>query len=285
MRKLILVVIFLVLCPLLAAQQALNNEAIIKLVKAGLSEDLIVTTINAAAGSYDISADGIIALKTAGASDKVVAAVVAKASAPAPAAPVPPPPAAAPAPPPAAPAAPSLPPGIDSIGLYYPGKDGSWQEVIAYGVNVASGPAIKSFTKHMFKGNDGGQVDGESSRLKLTLPIKLLLYLPEGRSPGEYLLVRFRIVKGNREFSLTPKVPETSSGTTASLGAGSGSAAPAPIRDTVDFDTKKVAPHLYEIDLGKDLGKGEYGLLPPSDPASTGKNASQSSIYTFSFTE
>jgi len=83
-RKTILVAFILVICPILFAQQALNNNAIIKLVKAGLSDDLIVSTINASAASYDTTAEGIIALKTAGASDKVVAAIVVKASAPAP---------------------------------------------------------------------------------------------------------------------------------------------------------------------------------------------------------
>lgn len=82
MRKSILTVIFLVVCPLVVAQQMLNNDSVIKLVKAGLSDDLIVSTINAQNGVYDTSTDGIIALKTAGASDKVVSAVVAKAAAP-----------------------------------------------------------------------------------------------------------------------------------------------------------------------------------------------------------
>jgi hypothetical protein len=103
-RKNILAFVFLAICPLLVAQQALNNDSIIKLVKAGLSDDLMITTINASAGAYDTSADGLIALKTAGASDKVVAAIVAKATAPPPMmAPIPAPaPAAAPTPAPAA---------------------------------------------------------------------------------------------------------------------------------------------------------------------------------------
>jgi hypothetical protein len=84
MRKQILAVVFLAICPLLYAQQALNNDAVIKLVKAGLSDDLIVSTISATAGSYDTSADGLIALKTAGASDKIVVAIVAKTAAPEP---------------------------------------------------------------------------------------------------------------------------------------------------------------------------------------------------------
>lgn len=83
MRKGILATLFLAISPLLVAQQTLNNDSVIKLVKAGLSDDLIVSTINASPGTYDASADGIIALKTAGVDDRVVAAVVAKAAAPA----------------------------------------------------------------------------------------------------------------------------------------------------------------------------------------------------------
>jgi hypothetical protein len=84
MRKSFLALVFLVICPFLVAQQTLNNEAIIKLVKVGLSDDLIVSTINAQTGSYDTSTDGLIALKGAGVSDRVVSAMVAKAAAPAP---------------------------------------------------------------------------------------------------------------------------------------------------------------------------------------------------------
>ncbi len=87
MRKCLFAALFLVFCPLLIAQQAMNNDAVVKLVKAGLSDSLIIITINASPGTYDISANGLIALKQAGVSDKVVAAIVAKATAPAAAAP------------------------------------------------------------------------------------------------------------------------------------------------------------------------------------------------------
>jgi hypothetical protein len=49
MRKTILTVALLVICPLLFAQQALNNDSVIKLVKAGLSDDLIVNSRSAEA--------------------------------------------------------------------------------------------------------------------------------------------------------------------------------------------------------------------------------------------
>ncbi|MGD0892359.1 MAG: hypothetical protein ABR923_12570 [Terracidiphilus sp.] len=81
MRKSLFALLFLAVCTALLAQQALNNDAIIKLVKAGLSDDLILSTIGAQPGTYDTSTDGLIALKSAGVSDRVVAAVVAKAAA------------------------------------------------------------------------------------------------------------------------------------------------------------------------------------------------------------
>lgn len=98
MRNRLRQLMFLAFCPVLLAQQAMNNDAVLKLVKAGLSDDLIITTINSAPGTYDASADGLIALKQGGASDKVVSAILTKSSGGTSA----PPPAAAPAPTPAA---------------------------------------------------------------------------------------------------------------------------------------------------------------------------------------
>ncbi len=80
MRKGFLAILFLASCSLLVAQQSLNNDAVIKLVKAGLSDELIISTINSQPGTYDTSPDGLIALKKADVSDTVVAAIVKKAS-------------------------------------------------------------------------------------------------------------------------------------------------------------------------------------------------------------
>jgi hypothetical protein len=71
------------------SQQGLNNDAVIKLVKAGLPDDLIVSTISTSPGVYDITADGMIALKSAGVSDKVISAIVNKTNTPAQPAPTP----------------------------------------------------------------------------------------------------------------------------------------------------------------------------------------------------
>jgi len=85
---------FLAFCPALLGQQAMNNDSVLKLANAGLSDDLIVTTINSSPGTYDTSANGIIALKQGGANDKIISAILTKSSGATSA----PPPTAAPAP-------------------------------------------------------------------------------------------------------------------------------------------------------------------------------------------
>jgi hypothetical protein len=65
--------------PLLAAQLSPRNDDIIKMVKARLGEDLIITVINASPGYYDTSTNGLAALKSAGVSDKVFSAIVQRA--------------------------------------------------------------------------------------------------------------------------------------------------------------------------------------------------------------
>lgn len=289
MRKSILTVILLALCPLLAAQQALDNNAIIKLVKAGLSDDLILTTINASAGTYDTSANGLIALKKGGVSDKVVSAIILKASGSAPAAG-------------GAPAASSgttiggapagagsagaaagwgvagattatsqtgIPPGVDDIGVYYQDPGGAWQEVPVEVVNFKTGGAVKHIASvGIVKGDLNGLIGGGKSRLALKMPASFIIYVPEGRSPGEYQLLRLRAKNDSREFrSSTGGVVHESGGA---------------IRDTVDYTTKKLAPRVYEVTLGGEVGKGEYGFLPPLDAVSEKSMASSGKMYTFS---
>src|SRR3569833_1310654 len=120
MRKAFLTCLVLLFCPVLFAQETITNDAVIKLLKAGLSEELVVTTINSSPGNYDTSANALIALKKAGAGDKVIAAMILKASGITPAA-APSATAAGTADVPAqlslAPGA--LPSGVDSVGVYY----------------------------------------------------------------------------------------------------------------------------------------------------------------------
>jgi hypothetical protein len=63
-----------------AADEALTNETLIKLVKAGLRDDVIIAMINSQPGQYSVNPKAVIAMKKAGVSDNVIAAIVDKSS-------------------------------------------------------------------------------------------------------------------------------------------------------------------------------------------------------------
>lgn len=276
MRKGILAFCFLLASPILLAQKPQDNSSIIKLLKAGISDDLIVSTVNTSPGYYDTSANGLILLKRAGASDKVVAAIVVKnAHTAGEKATIFPTPTPEPTPEPvrlplAAPVPPAIPVEVDSIGVYYKSSSGTWQEVNAEVVNFKTGGVLKQIASvGVVKGDLNGLIGGRKSRLDLIGPATFILYVPEGRSPGEYQLLRLHDSKEGREFrSVTGGVVHVSGGA---------------IRDTVDFTSKKLGPRVYQIVVPAEIGKGEYGFLPPLDTVSEKSMASSGKIYTFSF--
>ena len=59
-------------------KETLNNETILKLVEAGISDDTIVGMVYQQAGRYALSADDIAALKSGGVSERIIAALVIK---------------------------------------------------------------------------------------------------------------------------------------------------------------------------------------------------------------
>src|ERR1041385_4151820 len=67
---------------LAAAQSVLTNDAVVKMVKAGLGEDIVISTIKSQPGQYTTAADDLIALKKAGVPDKIISAMIDKGSAP-----------------------------------------------------------------------------------------------------------------------------------------------------------------------------------------------------------
>ena len=86
MRAFILCVVVLagILAVSLSGQQPLDNQAIVKLHIAGLSDDTILHLINTEPGRYSTGVNDVIALKQAGISEKIIKALASKAN-PAPA--------------------------------------------------------------------------------------------------------------------------------------------------------------------------------------------------------
>lgn len=246
--------------PAAHAQQSLDNDGVIKLVKSGLGEDLIVQTITASAGKYDVSADALIALKQAGVTDKELGAMITKNSGPAPVV------VAA-----AAPSGPALPAGVDEVGVYYKDKTGTWVEFKPEIVNYKSGGVLKSIaTNGIIKGDKNGHIPGKSAALSLNSPVQVLIYAPEGTAPEEYQLLKLRENSDNREFrSETGGVFHSSGGAE---------------RDRKDFTTTKIGPRLYTFTLGPENKPGEYGILPPGAISST-NSASAGKIDTFHLAE
>src|SRR5271165_5877965 len=62
----------------LPAQEPLTNEGVIKLVKSGMSEELILSVLQQQPGAYSFGADDLIALKQASVSERIIAAMLAR---------------------------------------------------------------------------------------------------------------------------------------------------------------------------------------------------------------
>jgi hypothetical protein len=250
--------LFLTVC---LAQTALTNDAILKMAKAGLGEDILLSTVKTQPGHYSTTPNDLIALKGAGVTDKVIGAMIEKASSGASA----PTPAVAAANPVAA-----APKAVNEVGVYYL-KNDAWADLAPEVVNFKTGGVLKSIgTAGIVKGDVNGHLNGEHSKTGLKSPVTLMVYAPEGTAITEYQLLRLRDAKDGREFrTVTGGVMHVSGGAT---------------RDLVPFESKKTAPRTYEIVLPT-LGSGDYGLLPPAGGDSTSSSGRIGKIYSFRLIE
>ncbi len=257
---------FLLAGTLCSAQQALDNAAVLKLAKSGLSEDLIVQTINASAGHYDTGTDALIALKQAGITDKEVGAMLMKNANPnGPAQAQMPTTIMIAAPPPAL-------PGVTEVGVYLKDKNGDWNIITSENVNFKTGGVLKSaFSDGIVKPDTNGHLSGPESKLKVTQPVEIAIYVFEGQDAGNYQLLHLHAHKDGREFrSVTGGVFHASGGAQ---------------RDEVEFKAKRIAPRVYVVTMPEHMEPGEYGFLPPGT-MNTGRNmASSGEMYTFTITE
>lgn len=263
--KLVRVLMMLSVGFLAFAQDTLNNEAILKLQKAGMAESIILSMISSQPGKYSTKVDDLIALKQAGVGDKVVAAMVAKGSA-APAAPVV---AAAPA---AAAAPVAAAATAFEMGVYAK-KDGNWTEVLPEVVNWKTGGSIKNLASAgVVKKDVNGNVNGPNSRNTVKSPLEFMIVAAEGVAITEYQLLRLRTNKNYREFrTVTGGIMNQQSGA---------------MRDMVPFEGTRTAPRTFAVTLPANLGAGEYGFLSPGAMGSSGNSASQiGKMYTFRIIE
>lgn len=62
----------------IASQQKLTNQDVIKMVRAGLSPEIVIQTINTSENNFDISPNALVALKHEGVSDSIIQAMLAR---------------------------------------------------------------------------------------------------------------------------------------------------------------------------------------------------------------
>jgi hypothetical protein len=258
--------ILFVLAPLASAvvvgQQVLDNAAIIKMTKAGLSEEIIASTVKAQPGRYTLAADDLISLKQDGVSEKVIAALLAKDSMPAGVV--------------ASPPVPST--GefrsdivgggvVTEIGIYVK-RNGIWEEVVAEPINWKTGGTVKMVASAgVVKKDMNGYLSGPHSRNAMKAPLELLICTREGESYGEYQLLKLRENNDYREFRyITGGVFNQKGGAQ---------------RDLLTYEARKVAPRTYLIALPENLAYGEYGFLPPNLLTTTSASAQLGKMYTF----
>ena len=246
---------------LAGAQDVLTDESIVKMVKSGLGENLIVGMVQGQPGKYSLNPDELVKLKQAGVSEKILTAMASKGSGSGNAAP-------AAAPPDVASGDPDIPQGID-IGVYYK-KAGRWEEMLPEVVNWKTGGVIKHIaTAGVVKGDVNGHIQGPHSRNSLKSPIEVLIYAPEGVAITEYQLIHLHENPDNREFrTITGGVMHEEGGAT---------------RDLIPFEGKKAASRTYKV-LLPNLGAGDYGFLPPGAFGSA-SSASIGKMYTFRLIE
>ena len=278
---------FFLWAPAAGAQAAksaanLTVDDVIKLAKAGLSEDIIIQQIRKHNRPFNLSTDQLIALKTAKVSDRVIEIMLDPSTADAPAGPAPAPapsPAAAPTPPSPPPAQPAIrpvhPPVVKrepaesrfptEVGVYARKQD-RWVEVSPEIVYWRTGGMLKTIATAGIKHGDvNGRVEGTASPTAFQTPLEFLIVAPEGTVMAEYQLLRLHVNKDNREFRTV---------TGGLLHSQSGSQ-----RDQIMFDGKKVSSRVFRITFPSSAGPGEYGILPPSSNSGSGK------IYSFRITE
>jgi hypothetical protein len=237
----------LIVLPARAQDQGkrLTNGDILAMVKAGISDDVILAKIRAAgsagadASAFDTSVDGLKALKDGNVSDAVIKVMI------------------NPAPPPAPVVAavtamsvdPNLPP--PEVGVYW--KDGPTFVLIqgrALEQTKVGGRAGSYFTDGMRNQHWDAYVDGPHSDniVKERRPT-FYLYVPDGSDALDYALIILNKKSDRREFQV------------GSFGGVTGGKSGVKKDKVIDFSAVHVGIRTYKLTLLQDLKPGEYAFF------------------------
>ena len=258
-------ILVLILAPSLAlTQQSMNNEALIKMIKAGLSDSIVVSTIQSSPGQYTTTPDALIALQKAGVDDAVIAAILAKNAGLA-----------------AAPAANSTTPTAANrddpsspheAGIYiYDAKaaDHKMTELdpSVYSQGKTGGMFASAYTYGIVKAKTKAVLRSAHSNARVADPSAVFYFYFEmtsaglgnasassratTTSPNEFTLLRFDVKGDTRE-------------TTVGKGNVYGSQSGNDEKAIVSFNFEKISPGVYKVTPKAPLQQGEYGFVSAS---------------------
>jgi hypothetical protein len=229
-------------------------QDVIKLSKAGFSDDLIISQIEKRHQQFDLTTDQLLQLKAAKVSERVVKYMIS------------PGPVAAPSTSQTiAKPAPTREKTVPTdVGIYVK-QNGAWTEMLPELVNWKTRGSLKTAASLSFvKGIQDGVVDGPMSKSNFTSPLEFLIVMPEGANITDYQLVQLHRREGDREFRIA-----NGGATHASTDNG---------RDKLVFLAGRVSPRVYTTTVK--LFSGEYGFLPP-DSITARNDATLAKIFTF----
>lgn len=260
-----------------ALAETLDNAKVVELLGLGLGEEAVIAKIKASDGNYDISTDALLALKKAGASSPVIAAVIETAGKKSSTA------LSVDSPDPKVPHATGIymlqdwlaQPKMQAINVTTSNqtKTGGF-----FGYAITGGLASMSF-KSVVPGPTAKTISDKSQPT-------FYFYFDQARSggnsavwtagavtsPTEFSLVRFEVKKGNREA----KVGKFNIG---------GAKAGVMDKDRIQFSYNEISPGVFEVKPEQPLPNGEYGFLVQTStgggPGIAGAGAMAAKIFDF----
>lgn len=255
-KRLIFFLVFSVLITAITAfaqeKELLTNNTVIKMVKAKLSEDTIINKIKGSKADFDLSTDGLIKLKEAGASDNIINAMQNPQS--------------------EAPAAQigrsASASSSGDVSILQNGKAVEMEYVAGFTKTLSTYATPFMFGVGSIKTRFVIMASGEHSSFQIkdknpAFMIKL--------HPSEIGLVKFDADTYNKK-------PVRYVLRVGDMWQTQGQAA-GPGQTNIDFDYKKESNGIYKITLKSPLEKGEYGFIAPGTGSGMGGPWSPSSSY------
>ncbi len=230
------------------AQETLTNQSIVEMVKAGLSERVVIAKIRNSPTKFDTQTDALIALKKNGISEKIIEAMMSPSAPPASSAPAG-----------SAAVAPAAAPGpAQSRPTVYQIVAGKEVELMAAGTEVQRNSARYSRSTEVV-------IAGNKSKFRTAerQPVFVLT-----TSPAEMPLVKLDPGKSDRNLKVGSGSHVPYGGSTSTRGIRG--------EDMIEVDAERDSRGFYRVKPRTPLAPGEYGFV-----ATRGGSPMGSSIYDF----